>query len=363
MITKSYLFVLTPLLASALAWVLIPVLRKAATCIGLVDHPNFRKVHSNCVPLVGGIAVFISANLAMLVSLLFDQSVKSLELLFVLALMLLIMGAIDDRRDLRAILKLGIQLVIAHFVFMSGVRIESLYGIFGIYELAGWAQYLLTVVIISGVVNAFNLMDGIDGLAAGMAIAGLGLFTVLAFITGQYQLALVFLTFIGSLLSFLRYNFSRKNKIFMGDAGSLVLGFIMVVGGIQMLQSTVSQSSEMIVLIGVMSVLMVPVLDAMRVFRIRIIAGKSPFAPDKNHLHHLVLAMGLRHSLASLTIVGISLFQVLVGYIAFLIAGALAAVISMILLFMAIVHFLNLNSALRQETGQQCLTEIKAVRE
>ena len=149
----------------------------------------------------------------------------------------------------------------------------------------------------------------------------------------------------------------------MGDAGSLVLGFIMVVGGIQMLQSTVSQSNEMIVLIGVMSVLMVPVLDAMRVFRIRIIAGKSPFAPDKNHLHHLVLAMGLRHSLASLTIVGISLFQVLVGYIAFLIAGALAAVISMILLFMAIVHFLNLNSALRQETGQQCLTEIKAVRE
>lgn len=362
MITKSYLFVLTPLLASVLAWVFIPVLRKLATCIGLVDHPNHRKVHSNSVPLIGGIAIFISANVAMLISLLFDQSIKSLELLFVLALVLLIMGAIDDRRDLRASMKLVIQLVIAHFVYFSGVHIESLYGFFGIYELAPWAQYILTVVVITGVVNAFNLMDGIDGLAAGMAISGLTLFTVLAFISGQYQLALVFLTFIGSLLAFLRYNFSRKNKIFMGDAGSLVMGFIMVVGGIQMLQASTGEFNEMMVLIGVMAVLMVPVLDAVRVFRIRIISGKSPFAPDKNHLHHLILAMGLRHSLASLTIVGISLLQVLVGYLAFIAGGPTVSLLTMLLLFIAITHRLTVSLNSKQEVNE-CLTDVKTVRE
>lgn len=363
MFTKSYLFVLTPLLASLLAWIFIPVLRKAATSIGLVDQPNHRKVHSNAVPLVGGIAVFLSANLAILISLLFDQSVKSLQLLFVLALLLLVMGAVDDRRDIRAIVKLAIQLLIANAVYFSGVRIESLVGIFGIYELADWAQYLLTVIVITGVVNAFNLMDGIDGLAAGMAIAGFGTFTVLAFITHQYQLALVFLTFIGSLVSFLRYNFSRKNKIFMGDAGSLVLGFILVVGGIQLLQAPASPSGEMTVLIGVVAVLMVPVLDSIRVFRLRIKAGKSPFSPDKNHLHHMVLALGLRHAIASLSIVGMSLLQLLVGYLTLLMAGPLVALISMALLFVTVVHILRINTALSQEPQPQCLTEIKPVRE
>ena len=361
MITKSYLFVVTPLLASVLAWVLIPSLRKLANYIGLVDHPNFRKVHAKSVPLVGGIAVFLSANLAILASLFFDQSVRSLELMFVLALILLVMGAIDDRKDMRAWHKLVIQLILAQVVFLSGIRIESLHGLFGIYELAPWIQNIVTVMVIAGVVNAFNLMDGIDGLAAGMAIAGLALFTVLSFLTGQYQLALVFLTFIGSLLSFLRYNFSRKKKIFMGDAGSLVLGFIMVVGGVQLLQSATQSNYEMIVLIGIIAVLMLPVLDAVRVFRIRIMAGKSPFTPDKNHLHHLVLALGFKHALATVTIVGISLLHVLVGYFAFVFAGPTVAVLSMILLFISIVHVLSIQSATME--AKQCLKEVKTAQE
>ncbi|MCE1156203.1 MAG: undecaprenyl/decaprenyl-phosphate alpha-N-acetylglucosaminyl 1-phosphate transferase [Bacteroidales bacterium] len=357
----SYLLLTIPLLAAALAFVMIPLIRKLALGTGLVDLPNSRKVHQKAVPLVGGIAVFLASNLAMLVAYFFEPSVKEIESHFILALVLLAVGIIDDHRDLSALLKLGIQLVLAHFVFMAGIRIDSFYGFFGVYELAPWIQYGITLLVIAGVVNAFNLMDGIDGLAAAMAIVAMSAFTVIAFITSQLVLALVFLAFIGSLIVFLFYNFSTDKKIFMGDAGSLVLGFILVVSAIQLLQKADAHPRMNLVLISVVAVLLLPVLDSIRVFRQRIKAGKSPFAPDKTHLHHLVLSLGMKHCIATITIVGISLLHVVVGYVIQLVAGPTVALLAMVLLYIVTLSLLTQTVVVR--SGKKELEKITAAQD
>lgn len=203
--------------------------------VQLVDKPNHRKLHQAPVPLVGGVTVFVATTLALMLSLPLEFEVYRYKNVFVAPFILLLIGVIDDRFDLRASIKLAIQLILAHFVFEQGIRIESLHGLIGIYQLASWAQYVLTVVVITGVVNVFNLMDGIDGLAAGISILGFAVFGVLSLLTGQVMMALVFFTLTGSLLSFLRFNLSKKQKIFMGDAGSIVIGFVLVVSSITLL--------------------------------------------------------------------------------------------------------------------------------
>lgn len=342
----NYLYLITPLLALLISLLIFPLLRRLAYQIDLVDVPNNRKKHVNSIPLVGGIGVFVAVNLSLLASLLLDHSLKSLETMFLMALIILIMGVFDDKKDLRASLKLAVQLLLAHWVYSSGIRIESLFGIFGVEDLAPWIQYLLTVIVVAGVVNAFNLMDGIDGLAAGMAIVGFALFAVISFMIGQSQLTLVFLTFIGALFGFLRYNLSKKRKIFMGDAGSLVIGFVLVVSGIQLLQSSQGSHYILTVMLGVVGVLLIPVLDAIRVFRNRIKEGKSPFKADRNHLHHLVLALGVKHNFATLLIISITILLLLFGLLTFHIAGLTIALVLMLFLFYIITSFLQFNKTM-----------------
>ncbi len=343
----SYLYFITPLIAFLLSMVLIPVFRKLAFRISLVDLPNHRKKHNESVPLIGGISVFLSVNLAMLFSLAFDVSLKTLEPVFIMALVMLVMGVIDDRKDLRASIKLAVQLLLAHWIFSSGIRIETIHGIFGLGELTPWMQYLLTIIVIAGVVNAFNLMDGVDGLAAGLAIIGFAIYAVISTFTGQYQLTLTFLTFIGALIGFLRFNFSKKRKIFMGDAGSLVIGFVLVVGGIQLMQGAVGNARELLLVLGVVGVLLVPVMDAIRVFYLRMLAGKSPFKADRNHLHHLVLALGVKHKLAAIIIIGLSLLLIVFGVLTYHIVGLTFALVVMLLVFYTVTSFLQFNKKIK----------------
>ena len=325
--------IISPLAALFITYLIVPVLRKVAIRIQLVDKPNRRKVHQNPVPLVGGISVFIAMTLTLSLVLPFEPEVVVYKSVFIAASILLMMGIIDDRFDLRASLKLAIQLILAHFIFAQGIKIESLHGLFGVYELAPWLQYCFTLVVIAGVVNAYNLMDGIDGLAAGLAIFGFAVFAVLAGVNGQYMMSLIFLTFVGSLLAFLRFNLSKNQKIFMGDAGSLMIGFIMVVSGINMLQSAHNSEYVTLTTLGVVAVMLVPVLDALRVFRRRVKSGKSPFIADKTHLHHLILSTGLKHRAATLAIVGIVGFILIAGFVNYELIGLTLSIVSMLLLF------------------------------
>lgn len=344
----SSLFYLSPLLAFLITYAIIPVLRKMAIKVHLVDKPNQRKVHANAVPLIGGISIFLATLLTLTLALPLETGLVIPIKVIAAVAILLIVGVIDDRFDLRATLKLAIQLALAHFIYLQGIKIESLNGLLGIYTIAPWAQYVLTVVVITGVVNAFNLMDGIDGLAAGLALVGFSVFTVLAILTNQHALTLLFVTVMGALLAFLRYNLSVKSKIFMGDAGSLILGFVIVITGIYLLQVAQNTPQLTPVTLGTIAVMLIPVFDALRVFRKRAKSGKSPFSADKTHLHHLILATGLKHKNATVAILATMAIMMLLGYLSFQMIGLTIAIIVMLLVFFILTALLQFNSTLVQ---------------
>lgn len=337
---------ISPIAAFLVTYLLIPVLRKVAIRVHLVDKPNQRKIHSQAVPLVGGISIFMATALVMGLSFPFESYMLINLNVIVATTILLLMGVIDDRFDLRASLKLAIQLILAHYVFTQGIKIESLYGVFGIYELALWVQYLLTIIVITGVVNAFNLMDGIDGLAAGLAILGFSVLATLALFLEQYVLALVFATLIGSLLAFLQFNLSKNHKIFMGDAGSLTLGFVTVVSGIYLIQSATGSSKSSLVTLSVIAIMLVPVLDALRVFRKRAKSGKSPFDADRTHLHHLILNIGLKHNMTVLSIMAIITLVMFTGYLGFNFFGFTFSIVTLLLVFYLISSILQFHNQL-----------------
>lgn len=339
-------YIISPIAALLFTLILIPIFGKLAERVQLVDKPNQRKVHQNLVPLVGGIAIFISTTLVLFFALSYENQVFEFKSVFICSLILLITGIIDDRFDLRATLKLAILLILAHFIFDQGIRIESLKGLFGINELAYEIQYVLTILVIAGVVNAFNLMDGIDGLAAGLAILSFSVFAFLSFTIDHKLIFLMSITIIGSLLAFLRFNLSKEKKVFMGDAGSIVIGFILVVSGISLLQTAPAIDQFPLITFGVITVMLVPVLDAVRVFRKRAKQGKSPFSADKSHLHHLILSFNLNHIVVTMLVISLSVLIMIVGYLGFELLGLSFSMVVMLLLFHFVTSVLQFNNKL-----------------
>ncbi len=341
-------YVISLLLSIILTIVLVPIFRKLAIAVELVDKPNQRKVHQTAIPLVGGVVIFIST---LIVSLVFYSNWQDIAIEKVLALgtfVLLVMGVIDDKLNIRASFKLLIQLLLAHYVFVNGVGITSFYGIFGIYELPLFLQYSLTLIVITGCINAFNLMDGIDGLAAGLAIVALSLFAYLAYCQGSSFLLILFLSIIGSLIGFLRFNLSKKRKIFMGDAGSLFLGFILVVSGIYMIQMAEKTATQLpFTLSVVIGVLALPVIDSLRVYRGRIKNGYSPFKADRSHLHHLVLLLGIPHKYSSMLIVGVSVVLILVNVLFGSFFGVTFSLAVILFFFIGVTTILKINQEVK----------------
>lgn len=337
-------YLLSPLLAFLLFILLIPFFRKAAFRFQLTDRPNYRKIHQTSVPLVGGIVVFISSGITLALSQIINRELLDLKNIFIGMFLLLIMGILDDKYDIRASLKLSIQLILSHFVFSHGIRIESLYGIFGINDLPFYAQYVLTIVVITGVVNAFNLMDGLDGLVGGLAILSFFVMAILSFLSKQFYLTLILVTYMGSLFGFLLFNLSHDKKIFMGDAGSLSIGFLLITSCIKLLQATSTTPHFPALKIGIISILIVPVFDALRVFRKRIKAGKSPFEADKTHLHHLFLSIGVKHKLTAALILIIVIIITCVGYIVFAFTGITISISFMLILFYSVTALLNFHN-------------------
>ncbi len=336
-------YILTPIVALAITICLMPLVRKAALFLDLVDKPNARKVHTSPVPLVGGIMVWIASFTAFLI---FNHDWKAMDQIMVILVgssIILIMGVLDDKFDIKAYIKLVIQLGLAYYAFAKGIRIDSFYGIFGIYEIPIFLQYILTLCVIAGVINAFNLMDGIDGLAAGISIVALSVLTYLAVITNNYFIIFLFIALIGSLIGFLFYNFSKKRKVFMGDAGSLFLGFIIIVSSIMMLQSSVKIGNQTKVLAIIISVMALPVFDSIRVYRKRLKRGYSPFRADKTHIHHLVLKLGLKHKYATLLIILLSLGIVITNIVFEDFMGLTFSILAMIFIFGSASFLLNLN--------------------
>ncbi|WP_395056840.1 MraY family glycosyltransferase [Flavobacterium sp.] len=336
------------LLSLLLALVCIPFIKKVALKINLVDKPNYRKVHTTATPLIGGIAITTTTLAILIVSGNFFALLKEYLPILASACILLIVGVIDDKSDIRAKYKLGIQLLLAFVVAFSGTRITTFYGFLGIYEIAVWAQYLLTIIVITGVVNAFNLMDGVDGLVGGLSLLGFTMFFISSVYFNDYFLGKISIIFMGSIIGFLKFNLS-KNKIFMGDAGSLFLGFILVTFGIHFMEK-VNHTNNYVYAYGfllLVAFFSIPVLDSIRVYLGRIKQGNSPFMADKSHLHHLLLTAGLTHKKISLfvTLFCMTIFFLGFGLITFF--STTLIILAITILFWTIVKILLMISNLK----------------
>ncbi|MRX41662.1 hypothetical protein GJU43_20455 [Flavobacterium sp. LC2016-23] len=334
-------FISYGLLSLILTLVFVPAVRIIALKINLVDKPNYRKVHLTPVPLVGGISICLSVLVTIFVSRYSLSFLKEYLTIIGSAMVLLIVGVIDDKKDISAKYKLIIQFLLALLVAFSGTRITSLFGVFGIYEIVIWQQYLVTILIITGVVNAFNLMDGVDGLIGGLSLLGFLIFFSIALYFKDYNLAFSSILFIGAVLGFLRFNLSSE-KIFMGDSGSLFIGFILITEAIKFLQKQEidrdhSSSYTVLFLILFFSI---PVFDSLRVYMGRIKRGNSPFSADRSHLHHLLLQVGLSHKKTALMISTICGFLLIIATTLRSLMSITLIIVASIIAFSAIVRIL-----------------------
>ena len=323
--------------------ILVPILRVIAIKFNLVDHPNNRKVHSTPVPLVGGIAITIAVGLINLVN--YSMNVINHQQLVIISssIILLLVGVLDDKYDINAKYKLAIQFFCALMVTATGTRLTSLYGIFGIYEIPVFLQYAISIIIICGVVNAFNLMDGIDGLSGELALIGFLFLGLFSFISNDIGFTILFASFFGATIGFLRFNLGKK-KIFMGDAGSLLIGNILVNSSIYLLnKNTAIITSNPVLLSVIIGFLALPVLDSLRVYLGRLKKGNSPFKADKTHLHHLILLIESSHRRVSIVISIISICILLFTVLMQNYVSITLSLIIIVITFSVLGFFLNLN--------------------
>jgi UDP-N-acetylmuramyl pentapeptide phosphotransferase/UDP-N-acetylglucosamine-1-phosphate transferase len=301
--------------AFVVAMLIMPPLIKIINRFRLFDMPNLRKAHQTPVPTMGGIAVYAGMIVALLLWYRFTGDVFTISFFFSLAA-LFALGIMDDLKDIPAHYKLAIQLGVALLMALSGVRVTSFEGLFGIYTLPLAVQYGFTLFAIVGITNAFNLIDGIDGLAGSLGFMSLISVALFLTLSGQTGPAIIAFALSGALLGFLYYNFNPA-RIFMGDTGSLVLGFTIAVLSILLIRTNTGMLQPVLTNVPVvaLSVVLIPVFDTLRVFSLRISRGRSPFHPDKTHIHHLLTNNGWSHSFTSRLICCLHGFILMAGFL------------------------------------------------
>ncbi|KAA9331694.1 undecaprenyl/decaprenyl-phosphate alpha-N-acetylglucosaminyl 1-phosphate transferase [Hymenobacter busanensis] len=279
----------------------------------MLDQPNKRTVHALLTPRLGGVAIFAGFMSALTI---FANLGNGVQALLAGCIVLFFVGLKDDLVSISASKKLVGQLLATGIVmFMADVRVTSFQGIFGIHALPVSFSYAFTFLVITGITNAVNLIDGLDGLAGSVVIIIVGTFGFYFYRYGGQDFGnyvFVAVCVIGGILGFLRYNF-HKATIFMGDTGSLVCGFIVSVLTVQFIEMGLRTgqpfgSANPAVAAGI---LFVPLFDTLRVFTVRVLKGTSPFTPDKNHIHHRILAMGFQQISTVLLLVLLNLVVIL----------------------------------------------------
>ncbi len=293
-------------IALIISYVLTPFVKKLAIRIGAVDRPDMRKVHTHAVPRLGGLAIYIGFMAAVL----YSMPVYYEFLGFLLgATTIVLLGIWDDICNIPAKIKLVGQIIAAAIPVAFGVQIEWVTNPFGaILFVTEWLAVPVTIFWIIGFTNTVNLIDGLDGLAAGVSvIASISMFFIAVSIN-QYLPAMLLVAMSGAALGFLQYNFNPA-KIFMGDTGSMLLGYTMAVVSVLGLVKTAATVALVVPIIA----LGVPILDTLFAIVRRKMSGVSIFQPDKGHLHHRLLALGMTQKQAVVSMYLVSGFFGLVA--------------------------------------------------
>lgn len=298
--------------ALVLALVLTPLVKRFAIRVGVVDVPNARKVHTKVMPRLGGMAIFLAFIIGILAVLPFvpdgiltTRDINFIQAFLVGGAMITILGALDDRFDLNAKLKFVVQIAIACMVvFAFDIRVDFVNIPFAdsYSSLEGWIAIPLTIFWIVGVTNAINLIDGLDGLAAGVSGIAISTIFVMSLLMGNIAVAMLCLVLLGSIVGFLFFNF-HPAKIFMGDTGSLFLGFCLA-----MLSLLGFKQIAVVSFITPLIIIGVPLSDTFFAIVRRKLQKKPIFSPDKGHLHHRLRELGFSHRQTVLIIYGIAAF-------------------------------------------------------
>ena len=319
------------LFAVSLGMVIIPRILVISHKKRLYDVPDARKVHTMPVPRLGGLSFFPVILMSMFLVIGFrlyfwDVNVSGLSFnmlyeylfLFVGRTLLYLVGVCDDLGGVGYRYKFAVQIAAAFLLVLSGNWFDSFGGLFGIYSVPVWVGVPFTVFIVVYITNAINLIDGIDGLASGLCCIALSVLSVIFFLRGQYVYALLAICTLGILMPFWCYNVfgnaNRGHKLFMGDAGSLTLGYVISFLIIHMsVTNEVSPTLSNPYMVIAFSTVLVPLLDVIRVVLHRLREHKNPFLPDKNHFHHKLLRTGMRVRMVMVCIIAISAFFILLN--------------------------------------------------
>jgi len=308
------------LFSFTIGYFFMPIVIEVARKYNFVVSPNKRTSHNGHIPNIGGINIFVSFLFTVF---LFSYSVFSDIQFAVLGLfIILIVGFIDDLIDIKASWKLIGEIVAAFFlIVVADLRLPSFHGFLGIYELPLLISYAVSFFVFIVIVNSLNLIDGVDGLASGLGIMYSLFFAIYFQLTGHADLSITAYAMVGSLVVFFYYNvFSNKRKIFMGDSGALLLGYMINLFVFSFCGMNADKDVPDIFLMNaapavIISLLIVPLFDTVRVMVTRMKKGHSPFLADKNHVHHLMLGLGLKHRDVSFILMGITLGFLIVGLI------------------------------------------------
>lgn len=284
---------------------------------GIVDNPNARKLQRVPVPVFGGIVVYSGILMGGLVLSLFMWSWVMVYGLIGMTIMMMI-GMWDDQKDISAMLRFAIEIgLVSAFIALTGVYIDDFHGLWGINAIEPWFGIPFSVFVGVGIINAVNLIDGVDGYSSGYGMMACICFGLCYWTVWSLTMTCMTLIVIGALFPFFMHNvFGQKSRMFIGDGGTLMLGMFMTVCTFYALSST--QPCDKLDRLGLsltaftLAVLCIPIFDTLRVMTMRILRGKSPFKPDKTHLHHLFIDMGFSHLGAALFILLLNFGVVLV---------------------------------------------------
>lgn len=307
-------------LSAVLSLIAIPVIVKISKEKGLMDKPNDRTSHTVSIPSLGGVAIFSGVILGITMLVPPENVDGPLRYIIAAAFILFLVGQKDDIIGMSWQKKLIAEVIAAMILIIAGnFRFTTLFGLGGIHEIPVVVSYGITLIIFVGLINAFNLIDGIDGLASGTGIMSSFLMGGWMYLIGVQGMAVLAWSLTGSLLPFFYFNvFGKKNKIFMGDTGSLLIGLLMALFAVAICgrERPVNHPFHMEATPSVViAILLYPIFDMIRVVTLRLAKGKSPFVADRNHIHHLFLNAGYSHRRSTFYILTLNAMAITWAYL------------------------------------------------
>ena len=316
------------MLALLITWAVYPFMLRFAARHRIVDYPAKRKLQRYPVPALGGVTIALGLSIPAIISVL-SLPWEASPWLFAYLLVMLLLGVVDDIRDLSASVRMCMEVaIVGCYVWGCHMLTISLHGLWGLTALPQWVGIPLSVIAGVGIINSINMIDGVDGYSSGFCMVACALFAALFAHVGQYALCGFMVICIGAIMPFFCHNvFGCRTKMYIGDGGTLMLGAVMSGMVFFILQNDspvdVLSTHNLCYVAFCLAVLCIPVFDTLRVMCSRIGRGVSPFAPDKTHLHHLLLDLGFSHIGTAATLILVNLLIVCCWWLSYLLGACL----------------------------------------